>query len=86
MNISKTEQRVLHALALGGRIVVERAPNGRVTQAACLTREGYALDGCTSDIFRKLRTKRLIESRAGAPYRISWLGGARVAARADNKG
>ncbi|MEO1676829.1 MAG: YjhX family toxin [Pseudomonadota bacterium] len=86
MNISRTEQKVLHALALGGRIEVIRAGNGRVTEATCFTREGYGLEALTLDIFRKLRRKGLIESRAGAPYRISHLGRMRVAARPDNRG
>lgn len=86
VNISKPEQRVLHALALGGRIVVNRADNGRVTEATCFTREGFGLEACTLPVFRKLREKRLIESRSGAPYRISHQGRRRVAARPDNRG
>jgi hypothetical protein len=77
---------VLHALALGGRIHVERAANGRLTHATCLTREGHGLACCTLALFRKLRAKRLVESRGGAPYRISQLGRRHVAARADNRG
>jgi uncharacterized protein YjhX (UPF0386 family) len=86
VNISKTEQRVLHALALGGHIVVERARGGRVTDVTCLTREGHGHESCTLDIFRKLRRKGLIESRSGAPYRISDRGRRNVAARPDNRG
>jgi len=77
---------VLHALALGGRITVERAPNGRVTAVTAFTREGYGIDACTLAVFAKLRAKRLIESRGGAPYRISHLGRRHVAARPDNRG
>lgn len=37
MNISRAEQRTLHALAQGGRIALERDPDGRVLRADCFT-------------------------------------------------
>lgn len=85
MNISRVEQRVLHALAQGGRIDVQRAANGRVVAVDCYTRDGWRLDGASLDVFRKLRRKRLIESRAGGPYRIARLGRMRVRPQADNR-
>ena len=85
MNISKNEQRVLHALAQGGRILYERAPNGRVTAVTCVTRDGLILSDCTLDIFGKLRRRRLIESRASSPYRISDKGRRNVRAQPDNR-
>ncbi|MGC9369811.1 MAG: YjhX family toxin [Paracoccaceae bacterium] len=86
MNISKPEQRVLHVLCLGGAIFHERAPNGRVTEVTCLTRDGHGLADCDLAVFRKLRRKRLIESFGGRPYRISKRGRVAVRAQLDNRG
>jgi len=85
MNISKGEQRVLHALAQGGSIRYVRAGNGRIVEAYCLTREGYILADFTLDIFARLRRKRLVESRASSPYRISEKGRKSVRAQLDNR-
>ncbi len=85
MNISKNEQRVLHALAQGGRILYERAMNGRVTDVQCYTRDGYVLENCTLEIFGKLHRKRFIESRNSSPYRISEKGRRNVRAQLDNR-
>lgn len=85
MNISRIEQRVLHALAQGGCIRHARGPNGRITETLCVTREGFILADCTPAIFAGLRRKRLIESRNSQPYRISDLGRRSVRAQADNR-
>jgi len=85
MNISKHEQRVLHALAQGGRILYERAPNGRVTEVTCVTRDGLILSNCTLEVFRRLKRKRLVESRMSCPYRISERGRRSVRPQADNR-
>ena len=71
MNISKNEQRVLHALAQGGLIKVIKDDKNRVCQADCITRDGWFLTACNIDIFKKLRKRRLIRSSGGAPYRIT---------------
>ncbi|MCI4665914.1 MAG: YjhX family toxin [Neomegalonema sp.] len=85
MNISKYEQRVLHALAQGGRIDFERAANGRVIDVDCYSRDGWRLEDCTLNIFQKLRRKGLIESRAGGAYRISRRGRIAVRPQLDNR-
>ena len=84
MNISKLEQRVLHALAQGGAIKHDRI-GAKVTEVLCLTREGYILADCTLPLFQRLRRRGLIESRSGAAYRISALGRRVVRAQADNQ-
>ena len=81
MNISRQEQRVLHVLALGGAIHVERASNGKVHHVACHTREGHILEGCDLDLFTRLRKRRFIKSTHGHPYRITPLGGRAVRAQ-----
>ena len=85
MNISKNEQRVLHALAQGGRIDFLRGENGRVIAVDCMTRDGWRLPACDLSVFRKLRRKRLIESRGGCAYRVSRLGRLAVRPQLDNR-
>ncbi|APZ54713.1 YjhX family toxin [Salipiger abyssi] len=85
MNISKHEQRVLHALAQGGAIQFERAENGKVFEVTCFTREGHVLTDCTLPVFDRLRKRRLIRSQGGRPYRITRAGLASVRAQLDNR-
>lgn len=86
MNISKYEQRVLHALAQGGRIVHRRdEETSRIVAVDCFTRDGYVLADCTVPLFRKLTRRRLIASLEGGPYRVTRLGLAAVRAQLDNR-
>jgi uncharacterized protein YjhX (UPF0386 family) len=84
MNISKHEQRVLHALAQGGVIRHQRSGD-RITLAECYTREGHLLADCSLAIFNRLRQRGLIASSGGQPYRISRAGLAAVRAQLDNR-
>ena len=85
MNISKSEQRVLHALALGGRIRHERDEAGRIAEVHCVTREGHRLAACDLVLFARLKRRRLIASRAGQPYRITREGLAAVRAQLNQR-
>ncbi len=71
VNISKDEQRVLHALAQGGLILVEKDSRHKILDINCVTREGWTLASCQREVFRKLRKRRFIRSRNGGPYRIT---------------
>lgn len=85
MNISKYEQRTLHALAQGGRIEQHKDERGDIIAVACITRDGWLLADCTLDVFRKLRKRRLIRSEDGKPYRVTREGLAAVRAQLDNR-
>ena len=85
MNISKPQQRTLHALAQGGAILIERDERGTLVAAECVTREGWRLSDCDLAVFRSLKQKRLIASRDGGPYRITRDGLLRLRAQADNR-
>ncbi len=85
MNISRAEQRTLHALAQGGAIQLERDRDGRILRADCFTRDGYLLSDCTLSVWRKLKTKGLIASHDGGPYRVNREGLARMRSQLDNR-
>ena len=85
MNISKPEQRTLHALAQGGRILIVRDDRGALIAADCITRDGWRLSDCTLVIFQKLKRQRLIMSQGGAPYRITREGLLCLRAQVDNR-
>jgi len=84
MNISRNEQRLLHALAQGGMIRHQR-DGDRITLAECYTRDGYRLDDLAIGTFQRLRQRGFIASRGGSPYRITGTGLRAVRAQLDNR-
>lgn len=85
MNISKAEQRTLHALAQGGAIIVDKDQRGKIVAVNCVTREGWSLADCTVKIFSKLKKRGLVSSSNSAPYRITYEGRAAVRSQFDNR-
>lgn len=92
MNISRMEQRTLHALAQGGHILVRRdgdiAPTARraaISAVECYNRDGFRLVDCHLGTFKRLKRRGLIASTGGAPYRITREGLAAVRAQADQR-
>ena len=85
MNISKAQQRTLHALAQGGQIILERDHRGDIVEATCVSRDGWRLADCDLAVFRSLKKKRLIASRNGEPYRVTRDGLVNLRAQLDNR-
>jgi uncharacterized protein YjhX (UPF0386 family) len=85
LDISRDEQRVLHALAQGGRIVARKDSRGRITGVDCFTRDGWLMSQSSLLIFRKLKRKSAIASRDGEPYRITRRGLELVRSETDNR-
>ena len=85
MNVSKFEQRVLHALAQGGHVRHHKDDRGDIVEVDCITRDGYRLTDCTLPLFQRLRRRRLFASSNSGPYRITRLGLDVVRAQIDNR-
>jgi uncharacterized protein YjhX (UPF0386 family) len=85
LNISKPQQRTLHALARGGRITLERDERRHIVEVECLTREGWRLGDCTLEVFLALKRRRLVASRDGGPYQITREGLLRLRPQGDNR-
>jgi uncharacterized protein YjhX (UPF0386 family) len=71
MDISRSEQRILHLLAQGGRIEIEKAEGKGIAALRCLTRDGWAYAALDLELFRKLKRKKAVASINGGPYRIT---------------
>lgn len=85
LNISKPQQRTLHAMAQGAIITLIRDDKGAITGAECTTGEGWQLSDCTLSVFRSLKRRRLIASQGGKPYRITREGLANLRSQLDNR-
>jgi uncharacterized protein YjhX (UPF0386 family) len=85
VNISKSQQRTLHALAQGGRIVLERDEAGALVAADCLTHTGFVLPDCNLAVFKALKRRRLIMSRNAGPYRVTREGLLCLRSQGDNR-
>ena len=85
MDISRTEQRVLHLLAQGGRIEVKKNERKRIVLVECLTRDGWRYPGVDLELFSKLKRKRAVASRESGPYRITRRGLELVRPELDNR-
>ena len=85
MDISRAEQRILHLLAQGGRIEVERGENRKVSRVTCINRDGWRASGLDVLLFRKLKRRRASASKRGQPYRITRRGLELVRAEFDNR-
>lgn len=85
MDISRDEQRVLHALAQGGRIALLKDSAGKVTGLEFFNRDGWLMSNCSLMLFKKLKAKKAIKSSGGQPYRITKRGLELVRSEYDNR-
>ena len=85
MDISRKEQRVLHALAQGGRLVATKAANGKPLHVEGFNRDGWLLPAIGLPLFRKLLRHKAIASSNGGPYRITRRGLELVRSELDNR-
>jgi uncharacterized protein YjhX (UPF0386 family) len=85
MDISRSEQRILHLLAQGGSIRPVKDERGHIVAADCFNREGWRMSGFDLALFRKLKRRRTIASERGMAYRITRRGLELVRAQVDNR-
>ncbi|MFS2149773.1 YjhX family toxin [Rhizobium sp. Rhizsp42] len=85
MDISRAEQRILHLLAQGGRIEIERDGRKKIEAVNCLTRDGWLYPGFDLELFRKLKRLKAIRSQTGQPYLITERGLRLVRSQLDNR-
>ncbi|PDS78231.1 YjhX family toxin [Rhizobium sp. L43] len=85
MDISRSEQRILHLMAQGGRIEIARDDNRKIETVSCFTRDGWLYPGVDLDLFRRLKRLRAIKSASGQPYRITERGLRLVRSQLNNR-
>ena len=85
MDISREEQRVLHALAQGGYIHAIKDERGKIIGIECYNRDGWLMTQCDMALFKKLRRRKTVASHDGGPYRITRRGIERVRSQLDNR-
>jgi len=84
MDISREEQRVLHALAQGGAIHALKTETGKISDIELYSRDGWLMP-CSLGLFKKLKNKKAIASSGGRPYRITRRGLELVRAELTNR-
>ncbi|KZL28360.1 YjhX family toxin [Pseudovibrio sp. WM33] len=85
MDISRPEQKILHMLAQGGYIRVEKDDGRHISKIELFTREGWRFSGLSDEVFRKLKRRKLIASKQSAPYRVTKRGLTLVRSQVDNR-
>ncbi|MCX8280323.1 hypothetical protein OSJ77_08970 [Phyllobacterium sp. 0TCS1.6C] len=85
MDISRDEQRILHLLAQGGKILLDKDDRKTIREVICLTRDGSRYMACDIGLFRKLKQKRAIASSGGGPYHVTRRGLQLVRSELDNR-
>lgn len=85
MDVSRLEQRILHLLAQGGCIEIEKNDRKRIEAIQCITREGMRIAALDLALFRKLKRKKAVASSNGGPYRITRRGLELVRSELDNR-
>ncbi|ARO29988.1 hypothetical protein NXC14_CH02042 [Rhizobium sp. NXC14] len=85
MDISRTEQRILHLMAQGGRIEITRDDYRKIENVSCFTRDGWLYPGVDLGLFRRLKRLKAIKSSRGQPYRITERGLRLVRSQLDNR-
>ncbi|MEP7240521.1 MAG: YjhX family toxin [Devosia sp.] len=85
MDISRDEQRVLHALAQGGFIKPLKTTRGRIGGLELYNRDGWLMPTPPLLLFKKLQRKKAIKSQNSEPYRITRRGLELVRSEVDNR-
>jgi uncharacterized protein YjhX (UPF0386 family) len=85
MDISRSDQRILHLMAQGGWIELHRNDRRKIEKALCFSRDGWLYPGFDVELFRRLKRLKAISSKQGKPYRITERGLRLVRAELDNR-
>jgi uncharacterized protein YjhX (UPF0386 family) len=85
MDITRSEQRILHLLAQGGWIEHIKNHKAKIAEVKCFSRDGWLYPGLDLELFRRLKRLRAISSLRGQPYRITGRGLVLVRSQVDNR-
>lgn len=85
MDITRSEQRILHLLAQGGWIEHSHNRKAKISGVKCFSRDGWLYPGLDLEIFRRLKRLKAISSSRGQPYRITTRGLVLVRSQLDNR-